>query len=80
MKQPRKPTRNEKESILAQGLNPDKWMVQELTDFYMRIIHKETGQAKRIDRYAKLKKGEKYDVYKKKTEGVKTSTGNKIHE
>ena len=59
LKQPKKPTRNEKEAILASGLNPDKWSVVKLTDFYMTIVHKETGEQKRIDRYARLKKGEK---------------------
>lgn len=80
MKQPRKLTRNEKESVLAQGLNPDKYMVQETTDFYLKIIHKESGEVKRVDRYARMKKGDKRYGIKKKTEGVKTSTGNKIHE
>ena len=66
MKQPRKPTRQEKESMVAQNLNPLKWAVLETSDFYMKIINKETGQIKRIDRYAKMKKGESNIDWKKK--------------
>ena len=69
MKQPRKPTRQEKESMVAQNLNPLKWAVLETSDFYMKVINKETNQIKRIDRYAKMKNKEDYKGYVAKKKG-----------
>ena len=51
MKQPKKPTRNQKEIIRSNGLNEKDWMVVRESDFYINLVHKKTGQRKRIDNY-----------------------------
>lgn len=57
MKQPRKLTREQKIAATAYGLRAENWMLVEQTEFYLKIIHKASGKARRIDRYAIPKKG-----------------------
>lgn len=46
-------------AVSAAGLNAENWMLVEQTEFYLKIVHKTSGKAKRVDRYAIPKKGEK---------------------
>lgn len=59
MKQPKKLTREQKHAVSAAGLAPEKWMLVEQTEFYLKIINKTSGKTRRIDRYAIPKKGER---------------------
>lgn len=50
-------TRSQKEAISAYGLNPKDYLfVEDVSDSYFKIIHKDYGSVKLIDRYAKLPK------------------------
>ena len=47
-------TRAQKEAISAYGLNPKDYMfVEDLTDTYFKIQHKDNGSTKVIDRYVR---------------------------
>lgn len=51
MKQPKKLTRAQKECLSAHHLRADNWMLVEETDFYLKIINKETGKRKSVDKF-----------------------------
>ena len=53
MEQAKKPTRRQKEGISAHGLIASQWAVSEETDFYLKLINKENGQKKSIDRFVR---------------------------
>ena len=53
MKQPKKLTRNQKQCVAAHMLNPENWMLVEETEFYFRIINKETKRTRMIDKFRK---------------------------
>lgn len=53
MKNPKNPTRNQKEIIRAHGLNWKNWLVAEETEFYLKIINKESGSRKSVDKFKK---------------------------
>ena len=53
MKQAKKPTRSQKEVISSYGLISSQWAVIEETDFYLKLINKENGQKKSIDRFVR---------------------------
>lgn len=40
MKQPRKPTRKEKELITREGLNWNEWSVEAISNSWIIIVHK----------------------------------------
>jgi hypothetical protein len=56
MKQPKKPTRNQKEIISNNFLNWKEWNVVDESDFRLIVIHKATGKTKRLDKFAKRKR------------------------
>ncbi len=56
MKQPKKPTREQKSCLFAHNLNWKDWMILEETGFYFRIIHKKTGAIKSIDKFARKRR------------------------
>lgn len=56
MKQPKALTRNQKICVFAHKLNPSDWMLVEETEFYLRIINKQTGQTRMIDKFRKSKR------------------------
>lgn len=56
MKQPRKPTRNEKEVMSSHDLVVNEWMVIKATEFYLYLIHKQTGKKKTIDNFKRRSK------------------------
>lgn len=53
MKQPKKLTREQKIAVSAYNLNPKNWMFVEELGSYIKIIHKDTGKTKLIDKYVK---------------------------
>lgn len=56
MKQPKKLTREQKECLSAHHLKADNWMLVEETEFYYKIIHKETKKTKMVDKFRKDKR------------------------
>ena len=59
MKQPKKLTRAQKEACSAHHLNAEHWLLIEETEFYLKLINKETGRRKTIDKFAKIKREKK---------------------
>lgn len=55
MKQPKRPTREQKAMISSYYLNPKQWMVAGETEFYLKIVNKETGKLRMISKYGKRK-------------------------
>lgn len=54
MKQPKKLTRELKEAVAAYGLAVEQWsFLGEVTECYVKIIHKRTNQIRIIDKYAR---------------------------
>lgn len=51
MKQPKRLTYDQKRCLHAHGLNWKEWMLVEETDFYYRIINKQTNLIKSIDKF-----------------------------
>lgn len=56
MKQPKKPTRTQKEVIRSHYLNEKEYMVLRESDFYLTLIHKATGKTKIIDNFIRKDK------------------------
>lgn len=53
VKQPKKLTRDLKQAVKAYGLNANNRMLLKDCDTYVTIIHKQTGNKKIIDKYAR---------------------------
>lgn len=53
LKQPKKLTREQKQVVSAHRLNPNNWMLAEETDFYYKLVNKETGRKKSVDKFFK---------------------------
>lgn len=51
MKNPKKLTRDQKEIVSAHNLNARNWSLVEETDFYLKIINKESGKIRMIDKF-----------------------------
>ena len=51
MKQPKKLTRTQKEVVANHGLKPDEWSLVEETEFYYKLVNKETGIVKSVDKF-----------------------------
>lgn len=51
MKQPKKLTRAHKIAVSAHNLNANNWSIIEETEFYLKIIHKQTGKTRKIDKF-----------------------------
>lgn len=56
MKNPKRLTRQQKECLSAHYLNANNWMLIEETEFYLKIINKETGKTKMVDKFRKVGK------------------------
>ena len=56
MKQPKRLTYEQKLIVSGHNLNPNQWMFVEELVFYIKIIHKETGVTKLIDKFRKSKR------------------------
>ena len=55
MKQPKKLTREQKEIVSSHGLPAKDYMLVEEMEFYYKLIHKETGKMKTIDKFKRGK-------------------------
>lgn len=55
MKQAKKLTRQQKECLSAHGLVANNWMLVEETEFYLKIINKQTGTRKSVDKFRRKK-------------------------
>lgn len=53
MKQPKKLTRQQKGTCSAHHLNAEHWLLVEETEFYLKLINKETGSRKTIDKFTR---------------------------
>lgn len=53
---PKKLTREQKECLSAHYLNCKDWMLVEETDFYYRIINKNTGVIKSVDKFRRVRR------------------------
>ncbi len=53
MKQPKKLTREQKQIVFAHRLNPNNWMLAEETEFYLKLINKENGRKRAVDKFYK---------------------------
>lgn len=51
MKQAKKLTQQQKECLSAHHLKADDWALVEETDFYLKIIIKQTGARKSVDKF-----------------------------
>jgi hypothetical protein len=56
MKQAKRLSRWQKECLTAHHLDASKWMLVEETDFYLKVIHKETGTRKTLDKFRREKR------------------------
>lgn len=54
MKQPKKLTRKQKYCLSAHYLNWKEWMLIEETEFYYKIINKNTGKIKSVDKFRRI--------------------------
>lgn len=54
MKRPKSLTREQKSCAMAHGLNPNDWSLIDETEFCFRIIHKEKGAIKLIDKFRRF--------------------------
>lgn len=59
MKQPKRPTRNQKQIIRAHMLIPDNWMIRQETEEELIIVYKHGKTVKRLKKDVNLWKGEK---------------------
>lgn len=53
MKQPKRLTRNQKEILSANHLKADNWALVEETEFYLKIINKESGKIRMADKFGR---------------------------
>lgn len=55
MKRPKKPTRAQKEMISDNYLNASKWLVIHESDFFLKIVNKDSGKMKTITKFGNKK-------------------------
>ncbi|WP_428909443.1 DUF6906 family protein [Niallia sp. Krafla_26] len=48
MKHGKRPTRNQKKSVIFAGLNPQNWLVFKKEGGQLHLVHRETGQTRVI--------------------------------
>lgn len=54
MKQPKRLTREQKEAVSASRLNPNNWMLVGESEFYLKIINKDSGIIRSVDKFRRL--------------------------
>ena len=67
MKNHKRPTRAQKEIISNSYLNPKNWLIVHESEFYLKIIHKESGKLKNINKYGNKKCASGYQPKSTKT-------------
>lgn len=55
MKNPKKLTRMQKEIVSSHGLNAKNWALVDETELYLKIINKESGKIRMIDKFRRKK-------------------------
>ncbi|EFV78985.1 hypothetical protein HMPREF1013_00869 [Bacillus sp. 2_A_57_CT2] len=48
MKNPKRPTRNQKKALLSVGLNPANWLIYKKINGELHLVHRETGTTRII--------------------------------
>lgn len=56
MKRAKHLTREQKECVLAHYLNVKQWELVEEMDFYLKVINKETGKIRFLDKFRRIRK------------------------
>ena len=56
MKQPKRLNRAQKECLSAHHLVADNWALVEETEFYLKVINKDTGARKTLDKFRREKR------------------------
>lgn len=56
MKQGKRLTRQQKECLSAHHLKADDWQLVSESEFYYKVIHKETKQIKTLDKFRRDKR------------------------
>lgn len=56
MKQPKRLTREQKESCGSVQAKPNNWMLAGETEFYLKVIHKESGIIRSVDKFRRLER------------------------
>lgn len=51
MKQPKRLTREQKVCLSAHHLKADNWMLVEETEFYLKVVNKESGRKRTLDKF-----------------------------
>lgn len=51
MKNPKKLTRMQKEIVSSHGLIAKNWALVEETEFYLKIINKDSGKTRMVDKF-----------------------------
>lgn len=59
MKRAKRLTRNQKECLSAHHLKADDWQLVSESEFYYKVIHKETKQIKTLDKFRREKRNGK---------------------
>lgn len=55
MKNPKKLTRTQKEIVSSHGLNAKNWALVEETEFYLKIVNKDSGNTRMVDKFKRRK-------------------------
>lgn len=55
MKNPKRLTREQKEIVSSHGLNARNWALAEETEFYLKIINKDSGKTRMVDKFRRKK-------------------------
>lgn len=56
MKQPKRLTRDQKSAVTAARLNPNNWMLAEETESYLKIINKDSGIIRSVDKFRRAER------------------------
>lgn len=56
MKQPKKLTRAQKETLSAHYLKANDWLMAEETEFYLKVVNKRDGRKKTLDKFRQEKR------------------------
>ena len=51
MSRPKRLTREQKIIIASHGLNPNQWLLLQETEFFLKLVDKETGKKYNTDKF-----------------------------
>lgn len=55
MSRPKRLTREQKIIIASHGLNPNQWLLLQETEFFLKLVDKETGKKYNTDKFLRGK-------------------------